>query len=155
MKILIILGERLLKNGEISKVLKKRLEKANKIHNKYDKIIVSGGRGESLQMENYLINEFNIPKSKIIKESKSQNTIENSTKTLKIIKKLNNVKNVTILTSRFHMKRVKTIFNTTYYNENYKLSFISSSNGLDPSKRKWRESEEKKYLKEFLSFTFV
>lgn len=161
MKILIILGERLSKNGEISKILIKRLEKANQIHNKYNKIIVSGGvvekkalYSEALAIEKYLIDNFGIPKNKIIKESKSQNTVENAVKTLKIIKKLNNVKKITILTSKFHMKRTRVIFNTTFYNENYNLSFVSSSNGLDPDKLKWRDNQEKKYLKEFLLLNF-
>jgi uncharacterized SAM-binding protein YcdF (DUF218 family) len=161
MKILIILGERLLKNGEMSKILIKRLEKANQIHNKYNKIIVSGGNvekkalySEALVMEKYLINNFDIPKNKIIKETKSQNTIENAIKTLKTIKKLNNVNDISVLTSRFHMKRTKIIFNTIFYNENYSLYFISSSNGLDSDKLKWRDIQEKKYLKHFLSFNF-
>jgi len=69
MKIIIILGEKLKENGNMSLNLINRLDKGIEIYNKYqDKlIIVSGGRvqmstdlSEAIQMKKYLINTSNI-----------------------------------------------------------------------------------------------
>ena len=139
MNIVIILGDKLKNNGEISSILKQRLDKFLEIKNlKKTKIIVSGGKAqqkalhtEAYMMKKYLIDVGNIAKTDIICENKSKDTIDNAIETLKIVEKINNIKSITIITSKFHIKRTKYIFN--YYYESYKnkIKYIYSKNGLN------------------------
>lgn len=61
-------------------------------------------------MYKYLINNYDIQSNKIIKETKSKNTIDNAKETVKIVNKLK-VKKIFIVSSEFHINRVKLIFN--------------------------------------------
>jgi len=157
MNILIILGEKLLKNGEMNTNLINRLEKGYEKYteNKYNLIIVCGGFvekeasiSESYAMKKYLINK-KIP-SKIVKEENiSTTTIENATESLKILKEIKYIKNVNVISSEFHIKRVKNIFKKIYDN-NYNLKFISSKNGIYGKELNTIKEKEKIYLQELL-----
>ena len=157
MNIVIILGDKLKNNGEISSILKQRLNKFLEIKNlKKTKIIVSGGKTqqkalhtEAYMMKKYLIDVGNIAKTDIICENKSKDTIDNAMETLKIVEKINNIKSIIIITSKFHIKRTKHIFN--YYYESYKnkIKYIYSKNGLNKDQTKIKTNKEKKYLNVF------
>ena len=159
MNIVIILGEKLNRDGSISSILKHRLDKFINMRNKRKyNIIVSGGKvekkahhTEAYKMKKYLINIGNISKDKIITENKSQNTIENALFLKKIISKYSNIKSITIITSKFHIKRVKYIFNYYFKTLNTTIHFLASKNGLTSTQTKIRESYEKKYLTQFLN----
>lgn len=159
MNIVIILGEKLNRDGSISSILKHRLDKFINIQNKKNyKIIVSGGKvekkalhTEAYAMKRYLMNIGNVPKEKIITENKAQNTVENALFSLKIISKYTNIKSITIITSKFHMKRVKHIFNHYFKNLNANIVFLTTKNGLTNTQTKIRLSNEKKYLTHFLN----
>lgn len=143
MKIIIILGEKLKENGNMSLNLINRLDKGIEIYNKYqdkyqDKlIIVSGGRvqmstdlSEAIQMKKYLINTYNIEKNKIIEDNLSQDTIENSKNCLKIIEKMKNISEIIVVSSEFHIKRVEHIFTYFFKNNKISITFIPSKNGI-------------------------
>tara|TARA_X000000368_G_C22812092_1_gene615130 strand:+ start:122 stop:601 length:480 start_codon:yes stop_codon:yes gene_type:complete len=154
MKILIILGYKLLPEGKISKILKNRLDKAGELNNKnnYDIIIVSGGNvekktmfSESNLMKKYLIDTFNIDNNMIIEEMNSTDTNQNAIETQKIVSNINKITNITILSSNFHINRVEKVF-TYYYKNEYTLYFVSS---VEPVCKK-REAYEIYLIRTFL-----
>ena len=158
MSLIVILGDKLPKNGHLNKILQNRLDKAlNLYHDSL--IIVSGGRvqkqcihTEAYVMKKYLMDIHNISSNKIIQESRSQNTIENAMYTLKIIQQRNiPFDKIIVVSSSFHLKRVSYIFKYFYHDYNRKgnLMFISSNNGVTGKKLKNRIEKEKLYLKEF------
>jgi vancomycin permeability regulator SanA len=136
MNILIILGNKLLKGGKMDDILLNRLKKSIDIYEKkkYNFIIVSGGKvqKDSDYSESYIMKKFllknNIPPNIIIEEDQSIDTIQNSFKCLNIINKIENINQINILSSEFHIERVKAIFNKNY--KNYKLKYIQSNNGI-------------------------
>ena len=157
MKILVILGHKLLPNNKPSKVLIERLHKGYEIYKKggYSKVIVSGGRvekksyhTEAFVMKKFLINTLGLNKECIICESISKTTIENAKYCKIIIDKMSLVKSITIISSHFHIKRVEKIFNTYY--DMYSLNFISSKNGVNTNKLKIYTRNEQKYFKKFI-----
>ena len=111
MKIIIVLGKKLLPSGKISKTLKKRLDNSIKYYKKNDIFIVSGGNvakvkhTEAYEMKKYILNI--LPNAKIITESKSLSTIENIQFCKNILKNYNN--KVLLLISKNHLNKVKKI----------------------------------------------
>ena len=156
MNFLIVLGSKLLSNGNMPQILINRLKKVCELYNtgKYDHIIVSGGQvekktiyTEAHEMKRYLIDQ-RIPVNKIIIEDISKNTTENAKECLKIINKLP-PKKLTIITSFFHLKRVQNIFND--YFKHFEIEYIPSENGISGAILKDHIFQEKKYLNEYLS----
>ena len=116
MKLIVVLGYKLLKNGKMSNILIKRLDKAINLYKKNDVFILSGGKvqnvyhSESYNMKKYITKV--LPQAKIITESLSKNTKENIHNIYPILKKSNCRK--IIITSKNHISRVKKIL--TLYN---------------------------------------
>lgn len=108
---LIILGCRI-RNNQPSRMLKKRLDKAIELLNKYPnlKCVVSGGQGkdedftESYIMKQYLINN-GINKERIYEESKSTNTFSNLEYSKKVIISNNLYNDIIILSDSYHLFR--------------------------------------------------
>ena len=100
-----------------------------------DTIILTGGRvqkktkhTEAYLMKKYLLQKYKIPSENIITEPKAMNTIENAINSYKILKKIKNIDkyNIIIISSLFHIKRVKYIFNKILVdipNKTYKSSY--------------------------------
>ena len=123
MKIIIILGNKLLKDGSMSKELIKRLNTGIKHYRKGDKIIVTGGRveketkySEAYKMKKYLLENTKIDSGDIIGEKTSKNTLENAKNSYKIVKnqivknQIVKTPHIKIISSTGHIKRVKKIF---------------------------------------------
>ena len=111
----VVLGNKVENNGQPSKRLKSRLDKAYELYNnKYIKlIIVSGGvdiRGldEAEVMKNYLISK-GIPDINIIKDLAGNNTIMTAINTKNIMGK-NNFKTIIIISQFYHISRTKLAF---------------------------------------------
>jgi len=85
----------------------------------------------------------------VIEESNSASTIENSIESLKILNNLKNIHEVNILSSEYHISRVKIIFKKIY-KDKYNLIFISSKNGISGKKLEKVKENELKYIKFFL-----
>lgn len=111
-KYIITLGAGLI-NDKPTPLLKARVDKAIKMHNKNkgSKIIMSGGKGndeivsESYAMTNYAISK-GVLKDNIILESNSKNTFENIKFSYEIIKSLGDENsNVLVVTSYYHVLR--------------------------------------------------
>jgi len=120
MTIIIILGHKILENGSMSDSLIERLKMGKSLYKNKDTIILTGGRvqkktkhTEAYLMKKYLLRENKIPSENIITEPKAMNTTENAINSYKILKKIKNIAkcNIIIISSLFHIKRVKYIFN--------------------------------------------
>jgi len=143
MKIYAILGYKL--HNNIHPILKKRLDKFIKLYKNGDKVILCGGNSESNVMSNYIQTKLKILKKNIILEKKSTDTIENIKFLLKILNK-KKFKKVYLITSSWHMKRVKYIVKC--YNKK-KIFIFQSSRILNPPNKdeKILIKEEKNKLK--------
>lgn len=99
-----------------------RADKAIELYNNklVKKILLTGGKTlfskeiESILMLNYLLNN-NIPKEDIILETKSKTTKQNIINSLKLINK----ETIILITSDFHLKRVKYLFKKYSNNKFY------------------------------------
>lgn len=112
MRYIIILGNRLKKDGTMRKYLIDRLIKGIHIYQPSDIIIVSGGKlAGQVHSEAFVMKQFlkghNIPSKNIICEYKSKSTIQNITQIKKILP--TNIEDIIIITSHYHMKRTKKI----------------------------------------------
>lgn len=132
---IIILGAQV-KDGEISPILEKRLDRAVVYLEEHEEtmVIVAGGTGpkevvsEARAMYWYLIGEGIAP-SRITKEEKSTNTVENITFSAAIINDYSS--SVGIVTSNFHIYRAEQIARNIGFNKVYGLS-AESGMGLTP-----------------------
>ena len=109
-EVIVILGH-CLKQGQVSELLKTRLQLGASLAKQYEQamIVVAGGKenemtvSESQAMKQYLIKEFGIDETRILTESESKNTIEN----LKFSHIFWENKVAVIISNEFHTIRIK------------------------------------------------
>ena len=112
---IVTLGYALNSDGPMHETLIKRLDQTYlaAIANPNAKIIVSGGVQKSGVTESYLMKKWLIEKgidaNRIIPEDKSKDTVDNALNSVEILK-VNNAKNIILITSASHIRRAKTIF---------------------------------------------
>ena len=112
---IVTLGYALNSDGTMHETLIKRLDQTYlaAIANPNAKIIVSGGVQKSGVTESYLMKKWLIEKgidaNRIIPEDKSKDTVDNALNSVEILK-VNNAKNIILITSASHIRRAKTIF---------------------------------------------
>ena len=112
---IVTLGYALNADGTMHDILIKRLDQTYlaAIANPDAKIIVSGGVQKSGVTESYLMKKWLIEKgidaNRIIPEDKSKDTVDNALNSVEILK-VNNAKNIILITSASHIRRAKTIF---------------------------------------------
>ena len=112
---IVTLGYALNSDGTMHETLIKRLDQTHlaAIANPDAKIIVSGGVQKSGVTESYLMKKWLIEKgidaNRIIPEDKSKDTVDNALNSVEILK-VNNAKNIILITSASHIRRAKTIF---------------------------------------------
>ena len=165
---IVVLGGGVNLRGEIPKTVYQRLDKALEVYqknlDKNPKIIVSGKYSflyqqinqfphytEAEKMASYLIKN-GVPKKQIILEKKSKDTIGNAYFVKKIFLKKNEKKGI-IITSNFHLERVKYVFDKIF-GKYYQLDFIGVKEDLPKEKEKEVLERQKKVLektKEILS----
>jgi uncharacterized SAM-binding protein YcdF (DUF218 family) len=128
MRYIVILGNRLKRDGTMRKYLIDRLLTGIQIYDPSDIIIVSGGRlagqlhSEAFVMKQFLKN-YNIPSKNIICENKSKSTVQNIKQVAKLLH--NNLETIIIITSQYHMKRTKKIV-TDILRDRKNIRFMSS-----------------------------
>jgi uncharacterized SAM-binding protein YcdF (DUF218 family) len=143
------------------KLMQQRVAMAVKLYNdkRIKKIIFMGGSGiawndsnitipESLQMKNMAIT-LGIPESDIIIEDKSMNSIENAINTTNILKQqkdFDELDNLILITSEFHLKRAMLSFKKYLPNLSYTL--VATKDGLH-DKDNWKDSEEGRKIIDF------
>ena len=112
----VIFGYKLNKNNKIHPILKKRLDLFISKYKKGDKVILSGGNTnknthtQAYIMSKYIRKYIDIKKKEILIENKSLDTIQNILFTFKILKK-KNIRKFTIISSIWHLNRIKKIIN--------------------------------------------
>ena len=112
---IVTLGYALNSDGTMHETLIKRLDQTYlaAIANPDAKIIVSGGVQKSGVTESYLMKKWLIDKGiiadRILIEDKSKDTVDNALNSVGILK-VNNAKNIILITSASHIRRAKTIF---------------------------------------------
>jgi len=153
MVLYVIFGYKLNKHNKIHPILKKRLDLFISKYKKSDKVILSGGNTpknthkntytEAYIMSKYIRKFIDIKKTNILIENKSMNTIENVIFSFKIIKQMN-INRVTIISSIWHLNRIKKI--VKYISErSLKVKYLGSGeNSRKTKKRKKQEKTRKK-----------
>lgn len=149
--------------GDVTLWTKKRLDKASEIYNGECLITLSAGTThkphpirngrpvyESVAMAKYLMNK-GIPKEKILAEATSLDTIGNAYFARVIYTEFRQLRDLCIITSKFHMSRTREIFewifNLEPLNGKYSMKFIESEdNGIDEESLKARYEREKQSL---------
>lgn len=134
-RILIVLGAPNSPKGILSSIARNRLDLCFEIFKKNDLILCTGGWGKhfntSVNSHSYYAKEYlkdkGIPKYSFLEDALSSNTVDDAVKTKKIISKYDNPKLI-VITSDFHIKRVKLIFNEIFHGKN--INFIKSKNCL-------------------------
>ena len=125
MKTILILGYKLLPSGNISIVLKRRLDVAIKYYKKGDIFLVSGGRNrnvyhtEAYEMKKYLLQR--IPNAKIISESHSISTLENIKFSKKILDSYKH--KIILISSKNHLTKIKKIIRDLYPSLSWKVVY--------------------------------
>ncbi len=156
---IVVLGGGIVRNCYLPKYVQERLKKAWQIFKKNEKakILVCGKysflypknkppqKTEAEIMRDHLL-KLGAPKEKIFLEQKSQDTITNAyfAKTLYFIPKKEQT--AKIITSDFHLQRVKFIFSKVFGKE-YRLKFISAPSFLTKERKKRIEKRQKEVLK--------
>lgn len=152
MKYYAILGERLKTGNQMTTILKSRLQKCLKLYQVGDKVIVCGGnvcgRPRCQHSEAYIMRKYLVSKGvsfeDIIVENRSTSTIQN----IRYLKKIcdrRKINHITIISSCWHLPRVKLIC-LKYITPDIKLQFKGT---LEPIPDKRRENE-KMYISTFL-----
>lgn len=156
---IVILGGGIDKNGNLPKYVKKRLDKAIAIFkkNKNAKILTSGKYSflypknlippitEAQAMKNYLIKK-GILKKNIFLENKSKDTISNAYYLKKIYFIPKKEKEGKIITSEFHLPRVRYIFKKVF-GKDYKFQYIPISSNLNKKSAGKVKTRQKELLK--------
>jgi len=111
MKIILILGKRLTKLGNITKILKQRLDLGISRYIHGDIFLLSGGNIANVKhTEAYMMKKYihdKLPNAKTILESTSLSTLENIKNSKKILNDYNC--KVLLVTSQNHLKRINKI----------------------------------------------
>ena len=150
----VIFGFKLNKNNKIHPILKKRLDFFIKKYKKGDKVILSGGNpnknthSEAFIMAKYIKSHLNINKNEIMLENRSLNTQDNVIYILKIANKFN-INSFSLITSSWHLKRVKTLFNK-FSERKIKIHYFGSKKITPENKIETRLIEKEKLYNELL-----
>ena len=152
MKVLIILAHAVDKKGKLSLIAKERLEKGLEVFHKLniDKIQLTGGTGINFNQtkkpfyyysKKYLVSK-GINKEIFFPGVDSQNTVKDA---IFSRRNIDNENTVIVVTSDYHMKRVKFIFKKVF--KRYKIKFYSSKTKIDKEQLKKLKEHEKLALK--------
>ena len=134
-RILVVLGSPNSPSGELSEISISRLNYCFKYFEKGDLVLCTGGWGDHFNTSNeshasyakqYLI-EKGLLEDCFLDFALSSNTVDDAVKIKPIISKLESI-NLTIITSDYHLSRVKIIFEEIL--ETFNMQFIGVENNL-------------------------
>ncbi|MEN8186260.1 MAG: YdcF family protein [Bacteroidota bacterium] len=135
-EILIVLGSPNSPSGELSDISKSRLNYCEELYEKGKLILCTGGWGTHFNTSNnshasyakkYLLNK-DIPEKDFLEFALSSNTVDDAVKIKSILSNFKNT-NLTIITSDYHIDRVKLIFNVIL--AGYEIKFIGVKSNID------------------------
>ena len=140
-EVLVVLGAPNSPNGELSDIAKSRLNCAVELYSENKKILCTGGWGNhfntsplahAVYSKAYLLQK-GIPEHAFLELALSANTVEDAVKSKAILSRLDNPI-ITIVTSDFHIERVKLIFSEVL--KGFKIQFKAvNSYFLDSKER--------------------
>lgn len=154
-EVLIVLGGPNSSSGKLSPISISRLNHCLKRYQKGHLVLCTGGWGEHFNTskeshaayaKQYLIKN-GISKNDFLDFALSTNTVDDAVKIKPIISKLKNVR-CTIITSDYHLNRVKLIFKEVL--ENYTMDFIGVESNLKLDKYNALVLHEKNAIKSIL-----
>ncbi|TXD50101.1 YdcF family protein [Polaribacter sp. IC073] len=154
-EILVVLGSPNSPTGELSTISKERVDFCLEIYQKEMLVLCTGSWGahfntasepHAFYIKNYLI-EKGIPEDRFLEFALSTNTVEDAVKTRDIISVLENIQ-VTIITSDYHLERVKLIFNEVL--KEYKLTFFGVKSNFEQEEYSALVKHEKKAIAEII-----
>lgn len=134
-EIVVILGSPNSPSGELSEISKSRLNYCIGYFKADDLVICTGGWGDHFNIskdahasfaKSYLI-ENGLLESCFLDAALSSNTVDDAVKIKPIISELKNIR-ITIITSDYHLDRVKIIFNEIL--DEYSMDFIGVESNL-------------------------
>ncbi|KAJ3059762.1 hypothetical protein HK102_009832 [Quaeritorhiza haematococci] len=164
---MVVLGKRLSDPGDVpTPMLITRVESAcGKFLSDFKKprlLIFSGGKtspsshavpdppSEASVMKSLAVGKYGVSESEIVCEDESKTTIENAVNVRRLIL-LKGIRDVTVVTSKFHMQRVEAIFRALFQDEvqmeEVKLKFWADAYQLGPEERAAEEQTESYMLK--------
>lgn len=150
-EVLILLGSPNSPSGKLSDISLSRLKYCVNHYQPGSLILCTGGWGEHFNTsehahaslaQQYLI-ENGIPEAVFLDFALSGNTVEDAVKAKEILSKLENI-NLTIITSYYHVNRVKLIFNDIF--KGYQMDFIGVESKLDKEAYDTLVQHEKKAI---------
>lgn len=137
--ILVVLGSPNSPSGELSTISKSRLDCCRKIYNNSQVILLTGGWGPHFNKSDkphayygkeYLI-EKGVSETVFLEFALSQNTVDDAVKIKSILSNFNKI-TLTIITSNYHLERVKLVFNEIL--GEYKMNFLGVKSNLAKEK---------------------
>ena len=154
-EILVILGSPNSPTGELSTLSKERLDFCLKIYQKNMMILCTGSWGEHFNISSkphafytkkYLVKK-GIPEDRFLEFALSKNTVDDAVKIKEIVSTLENI-HLTIITSDYHLERVKLIFNEIL--KMYKIIFFGVKTNFEKDKLNTLIKHEKKAVEEIV-----
>ena len=134
-QVIVVLGAPNAPDGKLSKISRSRLDCCRNIFQPGYQIICTGGWGKHFNTApeahasyavRYLINH-GIPDSCFLPNALSENTVDDAVKVASIISRMNDLK-MTIITSDFHIERVKLVFQEVLSGRD--LDFVAAASHL-------------------------
>ncbi|HXJ98673.1 MAG TPA: YdcF family protein [Gelidibacter sp.] len=134
-EVLIVLGSLNSPEGELSNISKSRLNHCAKIYQKGNLVLCTGGWGDhfntsptahAFYAKQYLLTK-GVLEDAFLDFALSAHTVDDAVKIKPIIAKLENLK-LTVITSNYHLNRVKLIFNEIL--AGYSMKFVGVDSNL-------------------------
>ncbi|MFD1615878.1 YdcF family protein [Gelatiniphilus marinus] len=153
--VLIVLGAPNSPDGKLSVISKSRLNHCASIFAKENLVLCTGGWGDQFNTSNkphaqyckaYLIKN-GVLRHAFLDFALSSNTVDDAVKIKPIVKALNQVR-LTVITSDYHLERVKLIFNEIL--KSFELKYVGVKSNLSEEAYNKLVSHEKKAVKSIL-----
>ncbi|MBJ2174539.1 YdcF family protein [Aureibaculum sp. A20] len=134
-EILVVLGSPNSPNGDLGTISISRLNSCLKRYKKNNLVLCTGGWGPHFNIsseshasiaKNYLIDK-GIPENAFLECALSSNSVDDAVKIIPIIKNLSHIK-LTVITSDYHLERVKLIFNEIL--KGFTISYVGVESDL-------------------------
>lgn len=151
-EVLVVLGSPNSALGELSSISKSRLDCCFNLFKKKSLVLCTGGWGEHFNTAEhphahyakaYLIRK-GLPENAFLDFALSENTVDDAVKAKPILFKLEENLSLTIITSGYHLERVRLIFNEIL--EGFNLTFIGVPCKLDKDTYEALLAHEKKAI---------
>ena len=154
-KVYIVLGAENSDKGVLGAISKNRLDVCSGLYKEGDLVLCTGGWGaqfnttkiaHAFYAQEYLLKR-GILKPDLLKPTLSSNTVDDAVKLKEVLENLKKC-DLILITSDFHMERVKLIFNEIL--KKYTISFVEAKNTLNVDELQMYENHEKKAIQGIL-----